>query len=509
MPEVQEGNILLFTRRGTITEMTPDFEFVQIRDVLTQEERNRTNSEGDDFTSNNLWMGLVIDQQVWCAMGQHQCIGILDKSLNRIGTIDYPYATHAYGDNNEVSCLAFDQVARILYVSTVLDPDIGNPIGVAISRASISAYHVDNNIWLWRAVSVVETTQSTINGMSAFDGVTMQIALSVDRTKLYFTDTGYGVGVLQLLDVGGVSAPTPFVYVDAIQPTFWDDVINWSRPLTVAGGSYFPDETKLVFQPGPPHQFVLLDDGSSFPWGQGDLGSGRPTEGNLLNTRIFRGYFDPPANTMDEIVDAQVTTGTNFVAVGPDGRVYTSISQNGANQFSQVNDLPFSSAFFAIMQSNYSGEAHVDIFESSGSLVAHVRHPYPSTWQTVTRTGYVSASGFTFFVNQARSIAVDRENVYAWGLQIASGEGPLTRIKLADNTIEYRTIVGDVIPQWAIQELNSHPEDDTAVFVESLFLSPAYAFPAYFEPLVIVKYPGIARVPKIGTTQDLFVRTTP
>lgn len=346
--------------------------------------------------------------------------------------------------------------------------------------------------------------------MSAFSGSSLQIALSNNRERLYFADTGYGAGYFEILPSGGLSNYVPFVYVDAIQPTFWDDVINWSRPLNTAGGSYFPDETKLVFQPGPPHQFVLLDDGSSFPWGQNDLGNGRPTEGNLLNTRIFRGYFNPPTNTMDEIVDAQVTLGNRFIAIGPDGRVYVSVSQNGSNQYSQVNDLPSSPFFFAIMQSNYSGEAHIDIFEPDGSLVDHVRHPYPSTWQTVTRTGYVSASGFTFSVNQPRSIAIDQANVYGWAVQIASGEGPLTRLKLDDRTIESRTHT-ELVPEWAIVELNGPIDpitEDYDVFVDN-FPSYAYAMPANFNPPVAIKYPGIARVPRVGTTQDLFVRTTP
>jgi hypothetical protein len=450
MPQVQEGDILLFSQSGVVRHFDSNLNFIQIKSILTQEEYPLW---FDGITDDdNARMGIQVGNEIYIAMPGFQGVGILDLNLTRVDTFLNPFRGNIEDGEGVVNSIAYDSVDHILYVASEADYDIVDSHGFLLC---IAAYSWPTRQLLWRIAPAYLPSAFTVESNRAFRARTAWISLSSDRTKLYLTDTGYGVGYIDL----STRELVPFHYIDAVQPTYFSDKINWDSPP-----SAFPDTSTLHYKPGPPHHFMALTDGTEGPVSISGSGfSVNATEGNKLNTNVFFGYFGP-SNTQPDVGGAQLQLRAMSIAGATDGKVYVMVNQLNATQFRQINNYPTSPFFWAIMENRYSGEPAILVLDSNGLALNRLALPvHESETGDINqyKEGYLDLTTPSKFysTDQPWGVAVDRANDFAYAVQITTsfsstkGAGPLTRFDLNTGEVIYR---GDreLVPDWAIQELN-------------------------------------------------------
>lgn len=479
MVQVQEDDVLLLSREAIIRHFDSDLNFKQIKSIRTLEEYNDWNNGVTDDDGAN--MLAQAGNQILVAMPGHQCVGILDLELNRVDTFLNPFRGDITEAEGAVISIAYDSTDSILYVCTRDDYDASG------GRISITAYSWPSQQLLWRKSPAYTASSVTTTGNRAFFSTTTWVSLSQNRQFLYVVDRGYGVGSLNV----ATQVFTPNHYIDAVQPTYFNDSINNSDPPGA-----FPDVTQLHYYPEMPRTFLALTDGTEGPVSQGVV----PTEGNKLNTRVFYRYFNGNI-AQDDTGTAQLQLRATSVSTDNNGKIYVLVNQPGSTQNREIDDYPSAPFFWGLMEQQYSPEHFVLVLNSNGTFDRRIPLPIHSAEEADVnhyRSGYLFGHTSTYGNNATHGIGITRNGLYAYTVQIGQvnnfgaqykGAGPLTKIDLTTGETVYK---GDdeLVPAWAKAELND------GLFQEST-LTPTYR---HVLPITFAAPPsfGFSRVIRVN-----------
>lgn len=382
------GDLLVFSTAGITYQFGPLTNFIQRVDSLSAADRA-------------VWVAGSVPIAAYHGIQIGNYVYIASPSLHKVfrTDLDLLYVDDFWTvpplHNGDPTTLAYSQSRGILYIATMSDDDAVFPA----SDVSIYAVDINTGITLGR-YNVLPTDNRDVIALihyssRASGGGATNIFLSPDEDTLYVTQTNntYAVWASVVNPNGSLVAATAVAFVDAKQPTYWRDVRNWDAdPLNLEGCGTCPTSPCTYFT-WPPHEYQVLDDGTSYT---GPGADGPSLGGAKLDTRQFFGVYNGVANQYITL-DGQPICSARFVCTDPTGKIYLAIEQARSNQFMQIRNYPSAPLFHGIMQSNYSCEPHLDVFPANGGGRLSRCITNPVNTNQFSQTGCYASSGQTAF----------------------------------------------------------------------------------------------------------------